>query len=152
MRSMIGAVLALCFVAVANAATTSPIYPNAKLTPGAVMTTSANVVCHRLTSTVRDVQQSEKNAVYREYGITHHPTGEYQIDHLIALTDGGSNAITNLWPQSYLTKPWNAHVKDRLENRLHKLVCNGTLSLPTAQHLISTDWIAAYKKYVGATP
>ncbi len=53
----------------------------------------------------------------------------------------------NLWPQSYQTQPWNAHVKDALENELHRLVCSGQLDLKTAQHDISTDWIAAYKKY-----
>jgi hypothetical protein len=27
------------------------------------------------------------------------------------------------------------------------LVCSGKLDLPTAQHEIATDWIAAYRKY-----
>ena len=44
---------------------------------------------------------------------------------------------------------WNAHVKDKLEHRLHELVCQGKLDLPTAQHDIAADWIGAYKKYVG---
>jgi hypothetical protein len=61
---------------------------------------------------------------------------------------GGSNALKNLWPQSYQTQPWNAHVKDHLENVLHRLVCAGQLALETAQRDIATDWIAAYHKYV----
>jgi hypothetical protein len=64
---------------------------------------------------------------------------------------GGSNSIKNLWPESYRTV-WNARVKDRLENRLHELVCSGQLDLATAQREIATDWIAAYKKYVGPQP
>ena len=69
------------------------------------------------------------------------------MDHLISLELGGSNSIKNLWPQSYETQPWNAHVKDALENELHDEVCSGRLDLATAQHDIATDWIAAYKKY-----
>ena len=48
-----------------------------------------------------------------------------------------------------LNGAYGAHVKDRLENQLHKLVCNGTLTLQAAQRAIATDWIAAYQKYVG---
>jgi hypothetical protein len=40
-------------------------------------------------------------------------------------------------------------MKDMLENRLHDLVCAKQVDLKTAQREISTDWIAAYKKYVG---
>lgn len=74
---------------------------------------------------------------------------EFEIDHLISLELGGTNEITNLWPQSYLTTPWNAHLKDKLENRLHKLVCNGVITLDTAQKEIREDWTKAYEKYIG---
>jgi hypothetical protein len=39
------------------------------------------------------------------------------------------------------------HVKEALEEHLHQLVCAGKVDLGTAQKDISTDWIAAYKKY-----
>ena len=45
--------------------------------------------------------------------------------------------------------PWNAHVKDKLEDRLHALVCAGKLPIEQAQQEIATDWIAAYEKYLG---
>ena len=70
------------------------------------------------------------------------------MDHLISLELGGSNSLKNLWPESY-QGAWNAHVKDRLENRLHALVCAGQLDLKTAQHAIATNWIAAYQQYLG---
>jgi hypothetical protein len=34
-----------------------------------------------------------------------------------------------------------------LEEQLHELVCAGSVDLQTAQKDISTNWIAAYKKY-----
>jgi hypothetical protein len=60
----------------------------------------------------------------------------------------GSHSIKNLWPESYRISPWNARVKDRLENRLHELLCDGELDLKTAQCEIAANWIEAYKKYV----
>src|SRR5262245_2993616 len=131
----------------------SPLVPDPALTPGDVLTTDPKVVCQPgYTATVRDVPQSLKNQVYRQYGITHHEPHEYEVDHLISLELGGSNSIRNLWPQSYRTTPLNARVKDRLENRLHALVCDGKLSLPAAQQAIATDWVAAYEQYVGPLP
>jgi hypothetical protein len=100
---------------------------------------------------VRHVTSELKREVFAEAGITEHLPGEYEVDHLIPLSIGGSNSTKNLWPESYRTV-WNARVKDRLEDRLHALVIRGKLDLKTAQHEIATDWTAAYKKYVGPTP
>ena len=61
---------------------------------------------------------------------------------------GGSNDIKNLWPQSYTTQPYNAYMKDKLENKLRKLICSGELDLAKAQKEIAADWILAYNKYV----
>jgi hypothetical protein len=52
---------------------------------------------------VRDVPEEMKREVYREYGITSHGPGDYEIDHLISLELGGSNSIKNLWPESHRT-------------------------------------------------
>jgi hypothetical protein len=123
--------------------------PDSVLTPGAVLTTDAGAVCTPgYAKSVRHVSGKVKAAVYREDGIAHHVSGEYDVDHLISLELGGSNDIGNLWPQSYRTEPWNAHVKDKLEDRLHELVCAGKLSLPAAQKAIATDWIPAYRRWV----
>jgi len=99
------------------------------------------------TKLVRDVPSALKRKVYEEYSIPSHAPGEYEVDHLISLELGGSNSIRNLWPQSYRTEPWNAHVKDALENELHRRICSGQIDLKTAQREIAGDWIGAYKKY-----
>ncbi|HEY3284978.1 MAG TPA: hypothetical protein VGN26_22120, partial [Armatimonadota bacterium] len=128
----------------------SPILPDPKLTPGDVLpVTAADICVPGYSGKVRNVPESVKQKAYALYGITSHGPREYEVDHLISLELGGSNSIRNLWPQSYKTQPWNATVKDGLENRLHKLVCEGKVDLGTAQREIATDWVAAYKKYFG---
>lgn len=132
----------------ANQART-PYLPDARLTPGDALDVSKNDVCQPgYSSKVRDVPESVKNEVYREYGITSHQPGEYEVDHLISLELGGSNSVKNLWPEKY-TGPWNAHEKDKLEDRLHAQVCSGAIDLKTAQREISDDWTATYVKYFG---
>ena len=89
--------------------------------------------------------------IYRAYGITKKQRSggsHFEVDHLISLELGGADVAENLWPQSYETQPWNAHVKDKLEDRLHALVCSGKMPLEQAQRDIAADWIAAYHKYV----
>ncbi len=131
---------------------TSLLMPDPSLTPGATLPVAAGDICvSGYSKKVRNVPADLKQQVYAEYGIASHQPGEYEIDHLISLELGGSNSIKNLWPQSYITKPWNAHVKDKLENELHAEVCAGKIDLPTAQHEISTDWIASYKKHFNTT-
>jgi hypothetical protein len=145
----------LSVVATANSADL-PQIPNSNLTPGAVnpLATTAILCVPNYTSgkdaqgsKVRDVNDSLKKRVFSEYKIE--PTSsKFEIDHLVSLELGGSNDIRNLWPQSYITQPYNAHMKDDLENKLHKMVCAGQIDLLEAQKEISTNWISAYNKYV----
>lgn len=97
----------------------------------------------------RRVGWATKQAIYREYGILHYRPYAFEIDHLIALELGGSNGRRKLWPESTRTRPYNARVKDRLENRLHRLVCGNRLTLGQAQRAIADNWIAAWWKYLG---
>jgi hypothetical protein len=41
---------------------------------------------------VRDVPAWLKRQAYDEYGITEHKPGDYEVDHLIPLSLGGSNS------------------------------------------------------------
>ena len=127
-----------------------PSAPNHRLTPGAHLAVDRATICRSgYSASVRDVSTSEKDADYARYGIRR-VAYAYEVDHLVSLELGGSNAITNLWPEHYYL-PWGARTKDRLENKLHALVCSGSLTLASAQRQESENWIAAYKRYIGAT-
>jgi hypothetical protein len=134
---------------------TAPTKPDPKFTPGAINPAATKViVCvNGYTSQpgVRNVTESVKKQVFTEYGIDP-KSDQFEIDHLISLELGGANDIHNLWPQSYTTKPLNAHVKDALENKLHALICSGQADMATVQKDVSADWTAAYVKYVGPLP
>ena len=80
-------------------------------------------------------------------------TADYEEDHLISLELGGSpTSPLNLWPEPY-GGAGGARVKDQVENKLHSLVCSNALTLASAQSAISTNWWAAYEKYVaGVAP
>jgi hypothetical protein len=131
----------------------TPILPDPKLTPGDAFEVTVEDLCvPGYARKVRNVPAEMKREVYEEYGVTSHDPGDYEVDHLIPLELGGSNSIKNLWPESHRTSPWNAQVKDRLEGKLHELVCSGQIDLKTAQQAIAADWIGAYKIYVSPNP
>jgi hypothetical protein len=124
-----------------------------RVTPGETFSVGVGTICRSgYASSVRDVPESEKLAAYRAYGIASHPTGAYEVDHLISLELGGDNALRNLWPEPNDHPPGYLNSKDILENRLHELVCAGRLPLATAQRSIATDWVAAFHAYLGYWP
>jgi hypothetical protein len=98
---------------------------------------------------VRNVPQSRKDAVYRAYRISRHFNGRNgEVDHLVSLELGGTNATANLFPEAASPKP-GSHEKDRLENRLHDEVCSGQITLRRAQRLIAGNWVNAYRARFG---
>ncbi len=110
-------------------------------TPGDVIkgATREQICVPGYSKSVRNVPESVKKEVYAEYGITTHMKNEYEVDHLISLELGGSNDISNLWPESAEPRP-GFHEKDKVENYLHKLVCSGQMTLSDAQIKIAHDW------------
>ena len=82
-----------------------------------------------------------------QYGYADTRLGDYEEDHLIPLELGGDGyAPGNLWPEPYAGTA-GARVKDKVENALHRLVCDGQLGLRAAQNAIATNWYAAYQIY-----
>lgn len=84
-----------------------------------------------------------KTKLMDSYGLDGSDRQNYELDHLIALEDGGNpTSVNNLWPEPYNIEE-NAHVKDAFEDYLNKQVCNGGMSLSDAQHALSEDWITS---------
>jgi hypothetical protein len=129
--------------------------PDRRCSPGAYYTRlTRGVICSGSfhTSSVRNVPESEKFAVEREYGLA---PGHYgralEIDHIVSLELGGSNDMANLFPERLDAHP-GYRVKDRLENRLHDLVCADSIGLRSAQRRIAANWQALYKQVYGVAP
>jgi hypothetical protein len=137
-----------------------PALPDPRCTPGTTdprvtQTAIDSTICvSGYTSTVRpssSVTGREKIVAMRAYNAGG-STGLYEYDHLVSLELGGSpNVAANLFPEPY-AGPYGARVKDRLENRLHDLVCGHSLSLAAAQRAEAGNWIDAYRTYVGPLP
>ena len=120
------------------------VLPDPACSPGSVLTTDIKTICTvGYTKTVRDVSTATKKKVFQEYNIPWSTHSNYEVDHIISLELGGSNDISNLFPESYLIKN-GARVKDVLENYLHKQVCNGSMTIAEAQIEISSDWLTYY--------
>lgn len=115
--------------------------PDLSCTTGAVFAnaTVAQICKPGYAGSVRDVPQSEKDQVFAEYGIAQHPSGAYEVDHLVSLELGGSNDIANLWPEAATPKP-GFHEKDKVEGYLHNQVCSGEMALKDAQAGIAKNW------------
>jgi hypothetical protein len=133
--------------------------PDSAITPGAInsFVTQSNIhstICvSGYTKTIRPpasyttkLKRQQLVSTYSGYGSTN--TALFEEDHLISLELGGSPTDPkNLWPEPYAGVT-GARQKDRLENALHTLVCDGTLTLKVAQKAISRNWYLAYQKYV----
>jgi hypothetical protein len=90
-----------------------------------------------------------KLKLMREQGIDSGRAREFELDHREPLELGGHpRNIHNLQLQ-----PWDgadgAHAKDRLEHRLHRMVCKGKISLTEAQACIWDDWQACAASHPG---
>ena len=101
--------------------------PDRRCSPGAYLAASRRASSARRRSararsatseSERSTPSSSSTAGPRLYGST------LEIDHIVSLELGGSNDIAKLFPERADADP-GYRVKDRLENRLHALVCAG---------------------------
>ena len=138
--------------------------PDPALTPGAVNldvtpdTIQATICVSGWTKTIRPPASFTNKLKAQQMPAYGFPAGTdphlVEEDHLISIELGGSPTDpANLWPQEWSPPSgWGAHRKDVLETKLKRLVCAGTITLEDAQTAIRSDWIAAYRKYVGDAP
>ena len=128
----------------------SPL-PDPSCTPGVISARvtqddlSTTICASGYTATVRP-SSSATNKVkalnYIAYAETPDPRDEN--DHLVPLELGGANDPRNLWNEPPMTGQLSTtNPKDTVENKLHALVCAGTMTLADAQHRIATDWTTA---------
>jgi hypothetical protein len=126
--------------------------PDRRCSPGAYYSgLTKRVICSKSfrTSAIRNVPDSEKHAVEVEYGLAPKSYRRtLEIDHIVSLELGGSNDIANLFPE----RAPGYHVKDKLENKLHHLVCSGAITLRAARRGIATNWQRLYEKVYGTLP
>lgn len=133
--------------AVGSNATEALALPRKALTPGSTRAVQVADLCEaRDLDNDPPVNPTLEQAVFAEYGVPAASRNSYELDYLITPALGGAADIQNLWPQPDAST-WNARAKDRLEDHLHALVCQGKLQLATAQADMASDWIAAYKRY-----
>jgi hypothetical protein len=127
------------------------VLPNPAFTPGATRPISLAEACSSVQSeVVTPVTRQEQSEVFAEYGLTKASAQNYEVDFLITPDLGGADDIRNMWPEPHRGAVWSSYAKDKLEDRLHQLVCGGKLSLSAAQQEISNNWIVAYQKYLQA--
>jgi hypothetical protein len=155
------AVMALALASLSTSAyAQQPVLPNSVATPGATnpAVTQSNIattICSLgysshirppVSYTTKLKKLQLRTLPYSSYGST--DTKLFEEDHLISLELGGSpTSPKNLWPE-----PWSgstgARMKDKLENKLHAMVCARQITLKDAQSAIATNWYAAYQSYV----
>lgn len=122
-------------------------YPNPTKTPGAIYQniTEVDVCDSGYAKRVRNVPVSQKKSVYKSYEISYpQPTGNYELDHFIPLSIGGSNDDKNLWPEPATPVP-GFREKDKVEFYLYNQICSGKMSIRDAQESIRTDWYKVYQ-------
>lgn len=111
-----------------------------RLTPGVVATRDVAAICQAGFAgdarSERPVTVKLRNQVLESYGIPKNAKG-YTLDHVIPIELGGAtNDARNLYPG----EPTNQRAKDKVENAMHRAVCEGGLALWKAQGCMSLNW------------
>jgi hypothetical protein len=136
--------LALCF-SKANAV------PESMLNPEVNQSTILTTICQPYYTQLVRPNSHYTNAVKRlllfKENLPLSDMKNYQLDHVIALTLGGSPSNhSNLAIHSF-TGEYNVRMKDKLSIKLKKMVCNGEIPLHQAQDMMYPDWISTYKQF-----
>jgi hypothetical protein len=88
-----------------------------------------------------------KLKLLREKGEPPENANLYELDHYIPLALGGHpRSPTNLWLQEWHGDD-GAKSKDKLERKLHCLVCTGRVTLTDARNAIAKDWKQARQQF-----
>ncbi|MGH7203176.1 MAG: hypothetical protein ACREHC_01890 [Candidatus Levyibacteriota bacterium] len=142
---------AQCHARFINPSDPQAALPDPNCTPGAVNpdvneSDLDQTICHPgYSQTIRppsSYTNKLKKAQIAAYGYTDGSTKKYEEDHFISLELGGSPTDPkNLWPEPH----GSPNEKDKVENYLHKEICNRTITLQEAQQEITTNWYTIYQ-------
>ena len=148
-------VLALALRLHLNAAPSAAVLPRVPgvLNPDVTQATIGSTICvHGWTATVRPKVSYTNALKLKDLPPNDKNMANYELDHLVSIEDGGAPADPrNLWTQTY-NDPYGARVKDVLETKVSRMVCNGQLTLDQARAALSPNWMLGYQTYVGDLP
>jgi hypothetical protein len=82
------------------------------------------------------------------YGIPASKLGDYELDHLIALNDGGASDIHNLWPEPNTSTRYRPSLyihndKDAVEDYTYQAICAHKTTVTAVQKAMAADWTTA---------
>jgi len=120
--------------------------PSKDHTPGKAAKVSKEEVCSaNFTAAAKPINDSTAADVWDSYAIR--PSAGRELVQLIPSSLGGTNDRENLWPLPS-SKDFGPAQKKALDEKLHKMVCDGSLDLKQAQEALKKNWVDAYKKYL----
>jgi hypothetical protein len=132
------------------------VLPDPRCTPGAIDTavTQANIgqtICRPggYTDSVRpplELTEALKYRMLAAYGVPASKVRDYELDHLVSESAGGSSSTFNLWPEPnddagrYPRSEYVANDKDEIEHRAWEAVCDHQAKLRHVQRAMATNW------------
>lgn len=125
--------------------------PDAACTPGSIAPRARNEVCmsgFELTKRPSGTDAAKTKAMVA-YGVPTADRSRTELDHLVPLSLGGSNDVTNLWPElSDIPNAGFRNSKDAVERRVLTAVCRAAKPVPLdkAQLAMAHDWTTALRE------
>ena len=120
--------------------------PAKDFTPGKTGKATKEEICSgSYAASVKPVKPGDAQDAYDSYGIR--ADSGRELVQLVPSTLGGTNDKQNLWPLP-ASREFGPAQKKALDEKLHSMVCAGTIELKVAQDALKKNWMEAYKKYV----
>lgn len=125
--------------------------PDPKFTPGAAIpgVTRDDICQPDWNRDHKTISYRVQNKVSKAYGVIAGAGTTLRFDQLIPAALGGTAGISNVWPQPAGNDETPGFAaKNELDARLRRLVCQGDLSLSSAQEAETSNWTTALETYV----
>jgi hypothetical protein len=96
-----------------------------------VRSTDLHEVCTTTTRQLRHWTRERDQRLFAEYHVDYASRHDYELDHIVPLSWGGSDEDANQWPEprASIEPYWNAERKDTLERKGAELICSGQLDI-----------------------